>query len=102
MDKTAKVLLLSLAIASLLGGCVVGERPPPGRHLTATECRDLGALRAGGNTTLAEHQAEVGVLRKAGYDPSPFWDDPYYPDDLQNAQRLEDYWFRTECGLSTQ
>ena len=37
------------------------------------------------------------VLRKAGYDPSPFWDDPYYPEDLQAAQRLVDYWYRTNA-----
>ncbi len=47
---------------------------------------------------MAQHQVELGALRKAGYDPSPFYDDPYYPDDLQQAQRLVDYWFQTECA----
>jgi hypothetical protein len=45
---------------------------------------------------MAQHQSELGALRKAGYDPSP-WYDPYYPDDLPAAQRLVDYWFQTEC-----
>ncbi|CAD6556781.1 hypothetical protein LMG28727_06194 [Paraburkholderia kirstenboschensis] len=40
------------------------------------------------------------ALRKAGYDPSPWYDDPYYPDDLQAAQRLVDYWFQTECQVA--
>jgi hypothetical protein len=71
-ERITQILLLSLAIASLLGGCAVGARPPPGMHLTATEWHDLAALKAGENTTLSEHQTEVGVLRKAGYDPSPF------------------------------
>jgi hypothetical protein len=38
----------------------------------------------------AQHHSELAALRKAGYDPSP-WYDPYYPDDLQAAQRLVDY-----------
>ena len=46
---------------------------------------------------MAEHQSELAALRKAGYDPSPWSDDPYYPDDLQAAQHLVDYWFETEC-----
>lgn len=90
----------SLAAAALLvlAGCVAGGMPPPGRHLTDLECRDLAALRANASpTTMAQHQVELGALRKAGYDPSPFYDDPYYPDDLQQAQRLVDYWFQTEC-----
>jgi hypothetical protein len=48
---------------------------------------------------MAQHHSELGALRKAGYDPSP-WYDPYYPDDLQGAQRLVDYWFQTECQQS--
>jgi hypothetical protein len=46
---------------------------------------------------MGQHQSELSALRKAGYDPSPWYDDPYYPDDLQAAQRLVDYWFQTEC-----
>jgi hypothetical protein len=46
---------------------------------------------------MAQHHSELAALRKAGYDPSPWYDDPYYPDDIQAAQRLVDYWFQTEC-----
>ncbi|WP_244818630.1 DUF4148 domain-containing protein [Caballeronia sp. Lep1P3] len=91
-------MLLGFASACLLAGCAVGEMPPPGRHLTDGECRDLTALKTNANPTMAQHQSELAALRKAGYDPSPFWDDPYYPEDLQAAQRLVDYWFQTECA----
>ena len=81
----------------LLGGCVASGMPYTGRHLSPTECRDLAALRSNTSPTMAQHQSELGALRKAGYDPSPWYDDPYYPDDLQAAQRLVDDWFQTEC-----
>ncbi|MFM0125707.1 MULTISPECIES: DUF4148 domain-containing protein [Paraburkholderia] len=71
----------------LLAGCAMGTAPYTGRHLSQTECRDLAALRANTPPTMAERQSELSALRKAGYDPS-LWDDPYYPDDLQAAQRL--------------
>ncbi|ACC74350.1 DUF4148 domain-containing protein [Paraburkholderia phymatum] len=86
------------ALAFLLAGCVVGGVVPQGgAHLTAVECRDLAALRSQSSPTMAEHHSELAALRKAGYDPSPWYDDPYYPEDLQAAQRLVDYWFKTEC-----
>jgi len=97
VNEIAKTLWLYIASACLLAGCTVGEIPPPGRHLSDIECRDLSALKENKNTTMVEHQVELGALRKAGYNPSPFWDDPYYPQDLQDAQRLVDYWFQTEC-----
>jgi hypothetical protein len=85
------------AAALFLGACATAPPPPPGRYLSDAECRDLTALRTNSNPTLAQHQTEMAALRKAGYDPSPFYDDPYYPDDLQAAQRLLDWWYRTEC-----
>jgi hypothetical protein len=84
------------ALVLLLAGCAVGGRPYAGPHLSPTECRDLAALRTNAPPTMAQHHSELAALRKAGYDPSP-WYDPYYPDDLQAAQRLVDYWFQTEC-----
>ncbi|XUW92865.1 DUF4148 domain-containing protein [Burkholderia sp. M6-3] len=84
------------AVTMLVAGCVAPVMPYTGPHLTPTECRDLAALRTNAPPTMAQHQSELGALRKAGYDPSP-WYDPYYPDDLQAAQRLVDYWFQTEC-----
>jgi hypothetical protein len=85
------------ALVMSLAGCVAGGMPYAGPHLTPTECRDLAALRTNSPPTMAQHQSELAALRKAGYDPSPWYDDPYYPDDLQAAQRLVDYWFQTEC-----
>ncbi|MBB5448204.1 hypothetical protein HDG38_006851 [Paraburkholderia sp. WSM4177] len=85
------------ALVILLAGCVAGGMPYTGPHLTPTECRDLAALKTNAPPSMAQHQSELAALRKAGYDPSPWFDDPYYPDDLQAAQRLVDYWFQTEC-----
>ena len=104
VGATLKRLFVAFASAPLLASCVaVGEMPPPGRYLTDRECRDLTALRTNANPTVAEHQSELAALRKAGYDPSPFGYDPYYPEDLQAAQRLVDYWYRMECApLRTQ
>lgn len=86
-----------LAWVLLLAGCAVGGVPQGGPPLTATECRDLAALKSNAPPTMAEHQSELAALRKAGYDPSPWADDPYYPDDLQAAQHLVDYWYATVC-----
>lgn len=87
-------------VAFALAGCVIGTGPYipyTGPHLSPTECHDLAALRSNASPKMAQHQSELAALRKAGYDPSPWYDDPYYPDDLQAAQRLVDYWFQTEC-----
>jgi hypothetical protein len=85
------------ALAMLLAGCAAGGMPYAGRHLSPTECRDLAALRTNAPPTMAEHHSELSALRKAGYNPSPWYDDPYYPEDLRAAQQLVDYWFQTEC-----
>lgn len=85
------------AVVHFLAGCVVGGRPYAGPYLSPTECRDLAALRTNAQPTMAQHQSELSAPRKAGYDPSPWFDDPYYPEDLQEAQRLVDYWFQHEC-----
>ncbi|MBB5471258.1 hypothetical protein HDG32_007416 [Paraburkholderia sp. CI2] len=41
-------------------------------------------------------RSELAALRKAGYDPSP-WFDPHYPEDAQAAQRQVDRWYQAEC-----
>ncbi|MGF6543481.1 DUF4148 domain-containing protein [Paraburkholderia youngii] len=97
MTKSLKTGLTLPAVVLLLAGCVVGGMPYTGRHLSPAECRDLASLKTNAPPTLAQHQNELAALRKAGYDPSPWNDDPYYPDDLQEAQRLVDYWFQAEC-----
>ena len=85
------------ALVLLLAGCAAGGRPYAGPHLSPTECRDLTALRTSAPPTMAQHQSELAALRKAGYDPRPWSDDPHYPDDLHAAQRLVDHWFQTDC-----
>ena len=98
MKKPKKTPLIVCVLALLLAGCAVSGMPTyTGRHLSPAECHDLAALKTSAHPTLAEHQTEAEVLRKAGYDPWPWVDDPYYPADLQAAQRLVDYWFQTEC-----
>jgi hypothetical protein len=101
MENVLASRLTLTALALLLSGCIVGGVPQygaqNGAHLSPTECRDLAALKSQAPPTMAEHQSELAALRKAGYNPSPWNDDPYYPDDLQAAQRLVDYWFATEC-----
>jgi hypothetical protein len=99
MESRPKNRLMLTALALLLAGCAAGGVPQSGPHLSATECRDLAALRSNAPPTMAQHQSEVAALRKAGYDPSP-WNDPYYPEDLQAAQSLVDHWFATECQQS--
>ena len=40
--------------------------------------------------------SELAALEMAGYHPE--WRfDPYYPADLESAQRQVDFWYRTEC-----
>ena len=95
-DQIVVAALRSILVI-LLAGCAAGGMPYTGPHLTPTECRDLAALRTNAPPTMAQHHSELAALRKAGYDPSPWYDDPYYPEDLQAAQRLVDYWFHTEC-----
>jgi hypothetical protein len=85
------------ALALLLAGCATGGVPQSGPHLSPTECDDLAALRSNAPPTKAQHQSELAALRKAGYNPSPWNDDPNFPEDLHAAQRLVDHWFETDC-----
>ncbi|MDH6148545.1 MULTISPECIES: DUF4148 domain-containing protein [Paraburkholderia] len=83
-------LILSLA------GCAAGgisQSLPP---LSAAQCRDPAALRNNAPPTPERSRSELAALRKAGYDPSP-WFDPHYPEDLQAAQRQVDRWYQAEC-----
>ena len=96
MDKPPRIRAMLPALVFLLTGCAGGGMPASGPYLSPSECRDLAALRSNAPPTMAQHQSELAALRKAGYDPSP-WYDPYYPEDLQAAQRQVDLWFQTEC-----
>jgi hypothetical protein len=84
------------ALTLSLAGCVAGGGPEPAAHLSAMQCRDLTAIRNNAPATAAQNRSELAALEAAGYDPSR-WYDPYYPDDLQAAQRQVDRWYRTEC-----
>ncbi|NKJ49210.1 hypothetical protein CIC12_21225 [Burkholderia sp. SG-MS1] len=87
-------MLASLVL--LLAGCAAGGTPESAAHLSATQCRDLAALRSNAPPTPERSRSELAALRQAGYDPSK-WLDPHYPEDLQAAQRQVDRWFVTEC-----
>lgn len=100
MESLPKYCSTLTALALLLAGCVAGGVPQSGPHLSPTECRDLTALRNNAPPTKELRQSELSALRKAGYDPSPWNDDPNYPDDLHAAQRLVDHWFQTDCQQS--
>jgi hypothetical protein len=89
----------TLAASALLltGGYSAAGVPQSGSHLSATECRDLAAIRNNAPRTKSQNQSELSALRKAGYNPSPWHDDPHYPANLHAAQRQVDDWFKTEC-----
>ena len=67
-----------------------------GTHQTR-ECRDLTEIRNKAPVTHERNISEVAALEKAGYHPGSFNDDPYYPADLEAAQRQVDIWYETEC-----
>jgi hypothetical protein len=97
-SPTIRPILPTLLLAFVLGGCAAANAPPPpsGRNLTPEQCRDLTALKNNEPPTKQRNMSELAALRRAGYDPSP-WYDPYYPDDLHAAQRLVDSWYKAEC-----
>lgn len=97
MESSPKSRSMLTALALLLAGCAAGGVQQSGPYLSPTECRDLAALRSNAPPTRAQQLSELSALRKAGYDPSPWNDDPNYPDDLQAAQRLVNHWFETDC-----
>ncbi|MFL9946142.1 DUF4148 domain-containing protein [Paraburkholderia agricolaris] len=80
----------------LLAGCAAGGVPQSTAHLSTLQCHDLAALRNNAPPTPERNRSELAALRQAGYDPSR-WYDPYYPGDLQAAQRQVDRWFQAEC-----
>ncbi|SAK60590.1 purine nucleoside phosphorylase [Caballeronia temeraria] len=88
------------ALALLLTGNPSAGATQGGRHLSETECRDLAATKSNAPKTRSQHRSELSALSKAGYNPSPWHDDPNYPADLHAAQRRVDHWFETECKAS--
>ena len=85
------------ALVLLLAGCATAGAPQSGPHLSPTECRDLAEMKNNAPRTKSQRHSELSALRKAGYNPSPWHDDPHYPANLHAAQRQVDHWFETEC-----
>jgi hypothetical protein len=96
MKKSPTIWPVLLAFALSLAGCATGGTPEGMTHLSATQCRDLTALRNNAPITQERNRSELAALESAGYDPSR-WFDPYYPDDLQAAQRQVDNWYQQDC-----
>ncbi|MDR5759597.1 DUF4148 domain-containing protein [Caballeronia sp. LZ035] len=88
------------ALAVALSGCITPAgrygTGADGRHLSPQQCVDLTAIRNHAPPTRARNDSELAALEEAGYNPSLFFD-PYYPDDLHQAQRLVDQWYQAEC-----
>jgi Domain of unknown function (DUF4148) len=85
------------ALAFLLTGYAAAGAPDGGSHLSPTECRDLAEIKSNAPRTKSQQRSELSSLRKAGYNPSPWHDDPHYPANLHAAQRKVDQWFETDC-----
>ncbi|WP_087043071.1 DUF4148 domain-containing protein [Caballeronia ptereochthonis] len=100
METLTKSCSTLAAVGFLLAGYAAAGVPHSGPHLTATECRDLAATKSNAPRTRSQHRSEISALSKAGYNPSPWHDDPNYPADLHAAQRRVDHWFETECKPS--
>jgi hypothetical protein len=96
MKNLPKLWPMLSALAVCLAGCAVGGTPEGGAHLSATQCSDLTALRNNAPITRERNRSQLAALEEAGYDPSSRFD-PYYPNDLQAAQRQVDRWYQAEC-----
>lgn len=94
--KSLLLPALGLALALSLAGCAAGGPPDTAAHLSPSQCRDLAALKNHEPLTRERNDSELAALRKAGYDPSR-WFDPNYPSDLEAAQRRINRWFQTDC-----
>lgn len=97
MKNLRKAWPMLPVIALLLAACAAPGGPAgTGTHLSATECRDLTEIRNKAPVSHERNMSELAALEKAGYHPGwPF--DPYYPADLEAAQRQVDIWYRSEC-----
>jgi Domain of unknown function (DUF4148) len=97
MKNAHKAWPMFPAVALLLAACAAGGmQAGTETHLSAMECRDLTAIRNKAPVTRERNMSELAALEKAGYHPGWFYD-PYYPADLEAAQRQVDIWYETEC-----
>jgi hypothetical protein len=90
-------MFAAFTLASLLAGCVTsGQQQGARTPLSPTQCGDLTALRQQAPLTRERNDSEMAALEEAGYRPK--WGfDPYYPRDLDIAQRRVDSWYQAEC-----
>ncbi|CAB3764470.1 DUF4148 domain-containing protein [Paraburkholderia solisilvae] len=97
MKNSLTALPMLVGLAFSLAGCAAGGTTAPegSPHLSATQCSDLAALKNNGGATPERNRSELAALRAAGYDPLRF--DPYYPNNLEAAQRQVDRWYQQEC-----
>jgi hypothetical protein len=97
MKNAIKAGLMIPAVVLLLAACAAGGmQAGTGTHLSATECRDLTAIRNKAPVTHERNMSELAALEKAGYHPGWFFD-PYYPADLEAAQHRVDIWYMSDC-----
>ncbi|CAB3709195.1 DUF4148 domain-containing protein [Paraburkholderia rhynchosiae] len=97
MKNATRLWLMLSALTLLLAGCTAGGMQAGTRtHLSATQCRDLTEIRNKAPVTRERSMSELAALEEAGYHPGWFFD-PYYPADLEVAQRRVDTWYLTEC-----
>jgi hypothetical protein len=97
MKNANKAWPMLPALVLLLTACATGGmQAGTGAHLSAAECRDLTEIRDKAPVTHERNMSELAALEKAGYHPGWFFD-PYYPADLEAAQRQVDIWYETEC-----
>ena len=95
MKNSPKFWPMISALTISLAGIAAGGMAEGATHLSATQCRDLAAIKNHAPVTQERNQSELAALRKAGYDPSRF--DPHYPKNLQAAQHQVDRWYQAEC-----
>ncbi|MDQ7980902.1 DUF4148 domain-containing protein [Paraburkholderia sp. SARCC-3016] len=103
MNHSLKLWLIlpasALALAFALAGCAAaggGTQQGARTHLSPAQCRDLTALRNKEPLTRERNLSQLAALEAAGYNPS--WGfDPYYPADLQAAQKRVDQWYAEDC-----
>jgi hypothetical protein len=97
MTNANKAWSMLSALMLVLAACATGGmQASTGTHLSASECRDLTEIRNKAPITHERNMSELAALEKAGYDPGWICD-PYYPADLEAAQRQVDIWYETEC-----
>jgi hypothetical protein len=96
--KNANMAWLMIPVSVLLlaaratGGMKTGTRT----NLSVAQCRDLTEIRNKAPITHERNMSELAALEETGYHPGWYFD-PYYPADLEAAQRQVDIWYATEC-----